>query len=735
MVCKVNLNCGFIFCVFLFCGLFGMEALLKEYDMVVLYHHLQSGTLHTFLGINHRRARTIADYICRQRKSQPVCDTTRESFVCTALSSARKTYLQWWGTLKGCSKALHKDIVQYWQMCEEDEMDVDMEITPQSIMQNPMVLLTTPTKSVWTWKTVDKLAIANGWWTKTSDQRVDVYVEQILLEVCKKEGHTYLTLERFVAEWRRYQDSTPELSTDFIPHLHRLVNRHRVRVLTEDKTCKIQRLAPEEFYQQESAIVDGIQRLLSIPSESHPTHQYTFKDFDCLTLTQEQLTAINGILNAPFAVLTGSGGTGKTSCVVKLAIAKIRQHHDRYLLLSPTHAAKKNAHEEIDAGQPNCQSCYQTVQSSTYLLGDACKLEICIQQLQKSKPPKLLHVFVEECSMVDRQHFAKLFSICSAHNKNVRLTLLGDVNQLPAIGAGQIFSDIVQCSAISTFTLTQQFRSQHSDIQPFCEMILGNSVHHTRWNIGTVKNTPFRDVSNHFSSDIQHATIESVLATYRDQGFVATGVSQAIDTKGTIQIITNRNATCEVLVPIVRRVFSKQLGHATVEAIPSGCYAVSDPVLLRTNTSLFKNGDTATIIEIMSVDTFSTRYTLRLVESENNTKNVSKSEAQYFQYRVIDGYAYVSVLDKHIKPILARTVHSTQGLGFDIVLYVLDHDFPIDLNMHYTAYSRAKQKLHLFGSREYFNGRRARTPVRTKNSFVAQWLAENKSNSFCGVHQ
>ena len=70
-----------------------------------------------------------------------------------------------------------------------------------------------------------------------------------------------------------------------------------------------------------------------------------------------------------------------------------------------------------------------------------------------------------------------------------------------------------------------------------------------------------------------------------------------------------------------------------------------------------------------------------------------------------------------IKPALARTVHSSQGLQFPVVIYVGKNGNRLDLNINYTAYSRAKDKLYLLGFIDCFNGDNVREKVK-KNTFI-----------------
>lgn len=206
--------------------------------------------------------------------------------------------------------------------------------------------------------------------------------------------------------------------------------------------------------------------------------------------------------------------------------------------------------------------------------------------------------------------------------------------------------------------------------------------------------------------------------------YLGVGTTDYDDDHGVIQVITNRNRTCEKLVLSVRKVFHKALLYKTEQHVTTQKYAKDDPVMLKKNNSIFKNGDQAVVTEIFVKDGKYTMYQLRLLQTDPQEDTVSQFLKHEFCYMRVDGSVYVTVTEHDIKPMLARTVHSTQGLGFDTVLYVLEDEFPLDMNMHYTAYSRAKKNLHLFGSRDYFCGRKARTKAPRKNSFVAEWLHE-----------
>ena len=69
----------------------------------------------------------------------------------------------------------------------------------------------------------------------------------------------------------------------------------------------------------------------------------------------------------------------------------------------------------------------------------------------------------------------------------------------------------------------------------------------------------------------------------------------------------------------------------------------------------------------------------------------------------------IKLQSEYFKPCFAITVHGSQGLGFDVVIYVIDNYIGmVNMNLHYTAYSRAKKDLYLIGNKMGFNGIKAR---------------------------
>jgi ATP-dependent exoDNAse (exonuclease V) alpha subunit len=158
------------------------------------------------------------------------------------------------------------------------------------------------------------------------------------------------------------------------------------------------------------------------------------------------------------------------------------------------------------------------------------------------------------------------------------------------------------------------------------------------------------------------------------------------------------------MCPIIRKTF---LGKNN-----DSVYDVGDPIMLKQNTSLFKNGDLAKIVDVNNK-----YYTIRLDDPNINVKS-----NKYDVMLLFNGD--IRLPTKYFKPSLVRTVHSSQGLDFDIVIYVMNRHgyYNITRNMNYTAYSRSKKELYLLGYYNGFDYNKARLVNMKRNSILSQLI-------------
>lgn len=160
-------------------------------------------------------------------------------------------------------------------------------------------------------------------------------------------------------------------------------------------------------------------------------------------LTTEQGAAIRTVLSHPVSVLTGGPGTGKTTAL-KALIEVVEMAHKSYALASPTGRAAKRLSEAV--GRP----------ASTIhrLLGYSPKEGF---KFDAENPLSVDLLVVDEASMLDlilANHLLK------ALQPGCHLLLVGDVDQLPSVGAGDVLRDMIASGIAPVTRLTYIFRQE-----------------------------------------------------------------------------------------------------------------------------------------------------------------------------------------------------------------------------------------------------------------------------------
>ena len=158
-------------------------------------------------------------------------------------------------------------------------------------------------------------------------------------------------------------------------------------------------------------------------------------------LSSEQQAAVQTTFSHPLSILTGGPGTGKTT-TVKALIARLEQGHKRYALASPTGRAAKRLSEAT--GRPA---------STIHRLLGYSPAEGFKHNAENPLPLDLL--VVDEASMLD---LMLANTLLKALSPGTHLLLVGDVDQLPSVGAGDVLRDIINSRLAPITQLSVIFR-------------------------------------------------------------------------------------------------------------------------------------------------------------------------------------------------------------------------------------------------------------------------------------
>jgi len=166
----------------------------------------------------------------------------------------------------------------------------------------------------------------------------------------------------------------------------------------------------------------------------------TIVGMESFNFSDEQKNAIMSAINKRVFIITGGPGSGKTT-ITRAICALMELHKIDFQLCSPTGRAAKRLMESTSRPAKTIHRLLG-INKEGYEFNEECTLQTdCI--------------IVDESSMVDLLLFDKLIS---AMESNDRLILIGDVNQLPPVGPGNVLKDLINSDKIPYVRLTKVFR-------------------------------------------------------------------------------------------------------------------------------------------------------------------------------------------------------------------------------------------------------------------------------------
>jgi len=281
-------------------------------------------------------------------------------------------------------------------------------------------------------KTADKIAQKLGI-EHDSPDRIEAGVEFALNQL-SDEGHTCYPITEFAAV------AATMLEVDEVePSIYRLVEEKRLHV--DDGRVWLKTL-----YLAEQLIAREVARLQSAPANLRAVKVEKalewVQDRLRLKLASQQQEAVAASLSEKVVIITGGPGTGK-STITKAILAVTEKISRRLLLAAPTGRAAKRM-SEITGRQA------QTIHSL---------LEYDFKQggFKRGRDNPLVCdlLIVDEASMIDT---SLMSSLLKAVPSCARLILVGDINQLPSVGPGNVLKDLIASDRLPVTQLTRIYR-------------------------------------------------------------------------------------------------------------------------------------------------------------------------------------------------------------------------------------------------------------------------------------
>lgn len=309
------------------------------------------------------------------------------------------------------------------------------EQTMERLQENPFVL--TEMHGVG-FKKADAIAVAMGL-ALHDPRRVDAGLLYVLAQAEERGGHTYLPLEEML---KRTEEALELESYEMIAE--RVFHQAQVgRIIVEPSLTGERHVYSVRCYRAETRLSTRIRSLVELPPCLPVRAGDLRRPTDGTFIpTDEQWLIIQMILNSRLSVLTGGPGTGKTSALRMVCDLLTESGRCVMRLAAPTGKAAKRIHTAT--GHPA---------STIHRALEWRPQEGFTRNAKNPLDADLL--VIDESSMVALDLADKAFQ---AVGQRTHVLLVGDVDQLPPVGAGKVFQDLITSKCCPVTRLTQVFR-------------------------------------------------------------------------------------------------------------------------------------------------------------------------------------------------------------------------------------------------------------------------------------
>jgi exodeoxyribonuclease V alpha subunit len=502
------------------------------------------------------------------------------------------------------------------------------------------------------------------------------------------------------------RDTRPGVTAIYEPWLHQMEQESARLLLERKETAKISDgKALTDYIKMLGNVGPKTQQAVEGGSTLIETAQQALSEWTEATKVSLSKQQLQGALNAlihPVSIITGLPGTGK-SFSLRTVVKVLQDAEVPILLIAPTGIAAKRLVSATGAEASTIHRAFQAQgmdtsdsREATYagIVGGSKKDVTATDGSQEEwgyneeAPHPAEFVIVDESSMVD-QHL--LYRILSCTSKTCRVVFVGDAAQLPSVGPGNVLRDMIASGKFPVASLTEIFRQEEtSDI-----ILAAHAINSGKMPEPSPGKNDYNFLHIASENEIADKLIKSVVRLYQaGKNFQVLSPRHA----GTLGV-TNLNSR-------IRDLLNPKMAGLQEMKIGSGTIREGDRVMVVRNNYTYNifNGDVG---KVVNLDRSKKEVEVKIWGASSFAVKLPFREAA-----------------SHLRLAYVITCHKSQGQGFDYILlpWVNGYRHQLQRNLVYTAITRARKKVFLFGHPEAMQRAVKNNEVVSRNTLFPERL-------------
>ena len=512
--------------------------------------------------------------------------------------------------------------------------------------------------------------------SSNNPNRINAGIDFIISQYEQKNGDLYVNENTLLKE----SSQILHVPVNFIiDSINKKIERNELRreeipekVIMSLKNYSIEKMSAKYLYE------------LGLPSASQDISEINFKQIYkklSINLTEEQKNAAISSIKNNITIISGGPGTGKTT-LIRAIIELFIEKNQKVLIAAPTGRAAKRIEETSNFKASTIHRMLKiNPETRTFVHNEYNPLQANV-------------IIIDESSMIDSFIF---YSLLKAIARNTKLIIIGDKDQLPSVGPGNILRDIINSKYFNTIYLNRNFRQTEESL------IIENAYRINKGEQLIFK--PFSENPDFVFINVrnENRALEKVLNIMKfyknDFDF--------------------NSPLFQILVPMYR-------GEAGIDNINRTIQTEFnlEPFLIKKEKKSFKKFD-----KVMQLKN---NYEKEIFNGDQGIIvdfNIEKKSMLVdFEGRIIE-YNIDEIDELNLS--YAISVHKSQGSEYEMTVLILlpTHSIMLNREIFYTAVTRAKKKIFVISDkntiqRAIFNSRpsqrKTMLPIRLKEFFKAK---------------